>query len=610
MSFNAAAAERLERIGVLMDLLGEDSFRAAAHARAARALADLARDASTLHKDELVAIQGIGAKTADKIIEFARTGAIAELDELAAKVPKGLLDVLAIPGLGPKTVRTLWQQGGVTDIASLQKIIDDGSILALPRMGAKSVDKIRESLAFAQQHASGGRTWLGLALPLGERVAALVRALPGVARAEYAGSLRRGKETIGDIDVLVALAPGAEPAAVAGAFRGLPGVVRVLASGDHKSSVMMDLHADMGRWAGDDDAGSSPNAPSAVLQVDLKIVPPESFGAALMYFTGSKEHNVAMRQRALDRGMTLNEYGLFPEDHQPTPPQSRGIAPVAAREEIDVFHALGLPFIPPEAREHRGELALAETPRLLELADIRAELHAHTTASDGAMSIEELARAAHARGFHTIAVTDHSKSSAIAGGLSPERLKAHILAIRQAQSRLHDAGVPIRLLAGSEVDILADGTLDYDDDLLAQLDLVVASPHASTRQDPATATARLLRAIRHPLVHILGHPTARLINRRPGLSPDIDALVHAAAEARTALEINAHWLRLDLRDFHARAAVDAGCMIAVDCDVHRPEDFDNLRFGVLTARRGMVTPDRCVNAMDATALAGWLRAKR
>lgn len=602
MSFNAVLAQKFELFSAVLDLLGEDSFRASAHARAARTVADSSEDFERLPREEMLKIAGFGPKLADKAVELRTTGTIKELDELAARVPAGLIGLLKIPGLGPKTVRLLWTQAGVTDAVSLRKIIDDGSILALPRMGEKKAQQIKESLAFAEQAGAEQRTWIGVAQPLADKLVAFVRALPGVARAEYAGSLRRGKETIGDVDILACLTPDGIAESVSRAFREQPGVLRVLASGANKSSVVMASNPDLGRW------GAEAGAGGPHLQADLRIVPPESFGAALMYFTGSKEHNVAMRQRALARGLTLNEYGLFPEDQEPTPPQARGIGPVASAREEDVFAALGLPWLPPEVREDRGELESTATPRLIEVADIRAELHAHTTASDGSMTIEELAREAHRRGFHTIAVTDHSKSSAIAGGLSPERLTAHILAVRQAQEKLTGEGVDIRILAGSEVDILVDGSLDYTDDLLERLDIVVASPHASTRQESSAATARLLKAIRHPLVHIIGHPTGRIINRRPGLEPAMAELYAAAREHNTALEINAHWMRLDLRDVHVKAAV--GCLFAINCDVHERVDFDNLRYGVLTGRRGWLTPDRCINTWTRDALTAWLRSKR
>jgi DNA polymerase (family X) len=376
-------------------------------------------------------------------------------------------------------------------------------------------------------------------------------------------------------------------------------VVQVLSSGETRASVRIAIGRDGGRWGElkEDMAGPA-------IQVDLKIIPEESWGAALYYFTGSKDHNVAVRTIAQEKGWTLNDYGLYEDDGKPAP-HTRGLKPIASRTEEEIFKAMGLPFIPPEIRENRGEIRLKKTPRLIEVGDIKAELHAHTTASDGAMSIEELASRAKERGFHTIAVTDHSKSSAIANGLSAERLREHIRNIHAARKKVHG----ITILAGSEVDILADGRLDYDDDLLAELDIVVASPHASLSQEPAVATKRLLKAIQHPSVRILGHPTGRLINRRAGLSPDMAEIIAAAKQHNVALEINAHWLRLDLRDVHVHMAVEAGCLIAIDCDVHTPEDFECLRYGVMTGRRGWLTAEGCVNAWDGQKLAQWLQRK-
>ncbi|QOI99088.1 MAG: DNA polymerase/3'-5' exonuclease PolX [Phycisphaeraceae bacterium] len=598
MSINDELAARFLAASRMLELLGEDHFRVNALARAARAIESLPADAADLAKDRkaLTAVPGIGAKSADKITEFIATGAIAEFDEIKARVPPGLLDLMELPGLGPKTVAVFWNQAGVTSLDDLKRIIDDGSILSLPRMGAKSVEKIRQAIAFGQ--SASHRTALGLALPLAEHIAARLAKVRGVTRTAFAGSARRAKDTVGDLDILAA---SSDPDAVTRAFLDLPQVLQVLQSGPGKSSVRLALDTASSRWG----RGSSES--TAAIQCDLRIVPPDRFGAALMYFTGSKEHNVRLRERARAAGLTLNEYGLFhaPADEASKPDWSRK-DPIAAHTEHEVFKALGLPDIPPEIREDAGELDLAEAPRLLELGDIRAELHAHTTASDGRLDIESLAARAKERGFHTIAVTDHSRSSPQAGGLSPERLLQHIEDIRKAAERVPG----ITILAGSEVDILADGSLDYDDSLLEQLDVVVASPHAALSQDEDAATIRLLAAVRHPLVHILGHPTGRLINRRKGLEPRLREILDAAAENHVALEINAHWMRLDLRDIHARQAMNAGCLLAVDCDVHEPEDFDNLRFGVATARRGWVSKDRCVNAWAAPKLHEWLASKR
>jgi DNA polymerase (family X) len=634
MSANTALAERFELIGRLIEVLGEDpkGFRAAANAKAARILGDYPGDLAAMARGEsakvrLQEIEGVGPKIADKIMEFCTTGTIGELDELREKVPAGLLEVMQVPGLGPKTVNVLWKQGGVTDMASLKRVIADGSILSLPRMGEKSVQKIKESIAIAEEGQK--RLHLGVAVPIAERIVELMKSVPGVERAAYAGSARRGKETVGDLDVLVSAKDAAK---VSEAFRTMTGVTKVIVAGESKSSVRFAIGGDMGRYSLETAGFKAEDGPS--IQVDLRVVPKESWGAALMYFTGSKEHNVRLRERAQQMGLTLNEYGLYPEDdekNQSEPPQKRGVKAVAGKTEEEVFEALGLMWVPPEMREDRGEVEVFEKSKeggkkagkrghheagqlasargsfeLVSVGDIVAELHAHTTASDGVMSIVQLAEMAKARGFHTIAVTDHSKSSAIANGLSVERLKAHIKAIHAARREV--AGISI--LAGSEVDILADGSLDYDDELLAQLDVVVASPHTALSQDSLAATKRLLKAIEHPLVHILGHPTGRLINRRAGLAPEMGELIRAAVEHEVALEINAHWMRLDLRDVHVRQAVEAGALIAIDCDVHEPRDFDNLAFGVMTGRRGWLGKERCVNAWGSDKLLAWLGDKR
>jgi DNA polymerase (family 10) len=405
-------------------------------------------------------------------------------------------------------------------------------------MGTKTIKNIKQALAFAA--AAGGRTRLGDAMPVAEAVIAHLASVEGAQRIEYAGSLRRGAETVGNIDIVVAA-----------------------------------VNPDLLREAYDA-MSLEPEIP-----VNLQVVEPESFGSALLHFTGSEAHVAALR----DRGMS------------PDGPRT---------DEAAIYEALGLPWIPPELREDRGEFALDAAPKLIQLGDIKAELHAHTVASDGWMTIDELARCAKDRGFHTVAVTDHSRSSAQANGLSRERLRRHIDAVREADQRLDG----IRILAGSEVDILADGRLDYDDDLLQALDLVVASPHSALRQDPETATRRLLKAIRHPLVHVLGHPTGRLILRREGMHPAINALAEAAAEHGTALEINANPYRLDLRDVHVRAAVDAGALISINTDAHGPEHFDYLRYGVLTARRGWLAPEACINTWSASRLQQWLESQR
>ncbi len=582
MSTNAELSHIFDQMSKVLQLIGANPFRVNAHVNVARILKDMVVDVAQLVEDptKLTAIDGIGAGSAKKIIEYVRTGKVTEYEELLDSIPRGLLDVMAIPGLGPKTVKLMWEEAGITSLATLKKKLNSGELEKLPRMGAKTVQNIKESIAFAAK--SSERIRLGEALTLAEAIVAHLTKVKGATRVEYAGSLRRGRDTIGDIDIL---ATSTNPAALSTAFREMPGVQKILAAGETKSSVRLD----------------------SGVQVDLRVIEKQSFGAASMYFTGSKQHNVVLRERAIKKGLRLNEYGLFPDDGEhDEPPQKRGVKPVAAKTEKEIYAALDLVWVPPEVREDRGEMDVAATPKLIELDDIKAELHAHTIASDGKMTIDELVAEAKRRGFHTVAVTDHSKSSIQANGLSPKRLREHIDAVHEANDRIEG----ITILSGSEVDIHADGRLDYDDKLLAELDIVVASPHSALRQDAKAATKRLVAAISHPLVHVLGHPTGRLINKREGLHPDINALIEAAIEHDTALEINANYLRLDLRDVHVRAAVEAGALIAINTDAHTPDHFDFLRYGIVTARRGWLTPKQCVNAWTKQKLHKWLRAKR
>ncbi len=580
MSTNSELATIFSEMAAILEITGANRFRVNAHTRVARALKDLTTDVGLLAAEpaKLTTIDGIGAGSAKKIIEYTQTGKIKEHQEMLGSIPNGLLDVLNIQGLGPKTVKLLWEQANVTDVKSLSTAIDAGELTNLPRMGEKTIRNIKESIEFAAR--STGRSRLGKAMPMAEAIAEHLRHVEGVKQVQYAGSLRRGAETIGDIDIL---ASSTDPKTLAKTFQTMEGVDKVLVAGETKCSIRL----------------------ATGIQVDLRIVEDDAFGAALMYFTGSKQHNVAMRERAIKRKLRLNEYGIFPDDGIDGPPQKRGVKPVAARTEEDIFAALDLPWIPPELREDRGEFK-KKLPKLIELGDIETDLHAHTTESDGRMSLDELAQAAMERGYHTIAVTDHSKSSAQANGLSEDRLRRQITEVHEANERISG----ITLLAGSEVDILSDGRLDYDDDLLAELDIVIASPHVALRQRSEKATKRLLCAIQHPLVHILGHPTGRIINRREGLSPDIHALIEGAIAHGTALELNANYLRLDLRDTHVRAAADSGALISINTDAHAPDQFDQMRYGILTARRGWLTAKNCINTWSKQKLTQWLGSKK
>ncbi|HVS14926.1 MAG TPA: DNA polymerase/3'-5' exonuclease PolX [Thermoanaerobaculia bacterium] len=586
MSANRELQRIFDELAAGIDLLGGNSFRASSYRRVARTLRDLATDVRELVARDhataaprLAELPGIGKGAAQRILEYLDRGAIAEHQELLAQVPAGVFALLGIPGIGPQAAKTLWRDLGVESVDDLRRMLERDAVAELPRMGAKTVANLRAAIDFRAKTAD--RVPIGRALPLARVLVARLGALEGVTRAAWAGSLRRGLETVGDLDLLVACAT---PEKVREAFLGMPEVERVLARGATRCSVRL-------------------RADGVSLQADLRIVPRTSWGAALLYFTGSKEHNVALRERAIRRGLRLNEYGLY--RGEPPRPQQRGAQPVAAADEEGIYRALDLPWVPPELREEGVDPVLIPAD-LIELGDLRAELHAHTTASDGKLGIDELAAAAKARGYHTLAITDHSPSSVIARGLSPDRLRGHVAAIREADARIRG----IRLLAGTEVDILPDGRLDYSDEVLAGLDVVVASPHASLRQGRAQATRRLLAAIRHPLVHVLGHPTGRFVGQRAGLDPDLPALLAAAAEHGTALELNANPRRLDLCDRHVRAALEAGCLIALNTDAHSERGFDHLPYGVAAARRAGLGRSRCLNAWTRPRLERWLARKR
>ena len=570
---NQELARIFEEIADLLEIEGADVFRINAYRKAARVIDELGEDvADVAARSELTKIPGIGKGTAEKIQQYLAEGRITVHQELRSKLPEGLLTLLTIPGLGPKKVAALYKQLKVTTIEQLRSAIAAGQVEKLPGFGAKSVENILEGIGFLA--SSAGRTPLGIAWEIAENLVRDVAAFPGVRRAEAAGSLRRGRETVGDLDLLCEAKNGP---AVVKAFTKLPHAKKVLAAGDTKGAITVF------------------NPEGGEIQVDLRVVPAESFGAALQYFTGSKEHNVRLREVAAKKGWKLNEYGLFEGDRV-----------LAGKDEAGIYKKLGLPFIPPEMREDRGELAAAKKlPKLVTLADIRGDLHVHTTASDGRNTIEEMAAAAKARGYCYLAITEHSKSSVIANGLSADKLRRHADRIRALGSKLKG----ITLLAGIEVDILADGTLDYPDSVLADLDWVVASIHSAQGQDRKKVTARTIAAIQNPHVHAIGHPSGRLLGKRDAMDLDWEAVFEAAARSGTALEVNAAWQRLDLKDVHVRQALEAGCYLAICTDAHATDQLDQMHFGVTTARRGWAGPDRILNTWTSTQLRKWATSR-
>jgi len=565
---NALVAKILYEIADLLDLDGV-AFKPRAYRRAAEVVESLGEPiedlvASGRHAE----LPGVGEAIAKKIAEIVETGHLVYHDELRAKLPIDLYALTRVEGVGPKTAKLLYETLGVRSLADLEIAARDGKVRTVKGLGEKTEEKILRGLA--ETRGVEGRMLLGLALPLAEQLIETLRETGLFQRLEYAGSLRRGRETIGDLDLL---GVSDDPPAAAAAFVGLSDVAEILAHGESKASVR--LHSG--------------------LQVDLRVVPAESYGAALQYFTGSKAHNIALRKLAVAKGWKLNEYGLYgPDDNA-----------IAGGDEDDVYRALGLDPIPPELREDAGELAAASTalgtagslPRLIELGDLRGDLHVHTEASDGTASLEEMVAAARARGLEYIAVTDHARFAEVIGGLTPDGLRAQIDEIAALNKKLEG----FRVLTGIEVNIQPDGSLDMPDEILAKLDWVVASVHSHFRQTKEEMTARLLRVVSNEHVDCLAHPTGRKIGERPPYDADWDLVFRVAAEHACALEINANPIRLDLNAELARRAIAARCRLAIGSDAHAPEHFDFLRLGVVTARRGWATAKDVVNTLPAWA---------
>ncbi len=573
---NQEIADIFTRMADLIDILGQDSFRAISYRKAARVLEEHTQPLEQVATaKELMEIPGIGKGTAEKILQYLAEGKITAYEELKAEVPPHLPELLDISGLGPKTVAKLWKHGNIASVGDLKKAIagDRARLTSIEGFGEKKVQQIADSLAFKE--LSGGRILLGDADELAAALVETVLACPGARRVLPAGSLRRGKETIGDIDLLCE-ASAAEAPAIIAAFDAAPNVVRVLSKGETKGSVVLANN----------------------VQADLRVVEKESFGAALAYFTGSKEHNVRLREIAVKKGLKLNEYGLF-----------KGDKAIAGADEEGIYSALGLAYVPPEMRENRGEVELAaqgKLPKLVELGDICGDLHMHTVASDGTNTIEEMINACRARGYKYMAISDHSKSQVQARGLDEKRLSEHAAEIRRIAARYSD----ILVLVSAEVDIFKDGTLDFDAGVLAELDIVTASAHSALTLGREEATRRFIKAIETPHVHCIGHLTGRLINQRPGMKVDIDAIASAAAANNVALEINAHPMRLDLRDVHVHAAIQKGAKIIINCDAHAVSQLDYMKYGVQTARRGWATAADVMNTLPAAKLKKWLEQKR
>ena len=593
MSLNHELSDLFKTMAAIMEIKGESVFKSIAFSKVSRLLKDMTFDIRKAHAEgKLAEIEGIGASSRKIIEDFITTGQSNDYVELSKSVPAGLIPMLEIPGLGPKTIALFWKERGITSLEELVKAIDTGKLEGLKGVGEKKIETIKQGIALRAQAA--GRMGIVDAMEIAESLVDRLRHMPLIKQAEIAGSLRRRRETVGDVDLVCALVEGKESAGadITAAFTKFPEVNRILGQGNTKASVLT--------------AGG--------LQVDLRIVPAENFGAALLYFTGSKEHGVKIRGLALDKEMTLNEWGLYAlKDHDKAekktgePPK---LKPLASRTEADIYKKLGMVYVEPEMREDRGEVEASlanKLPKLIELSDIHGDLHSHTTASDGSASIAEMAEAAITKGYQFLGITDHSKSQVIANGLSVERLLKHVKNIRRANEEYKGQ---IRLFAGCEVDILADGSMDYPDEILAELDFVIGSPHIALKQDEKKATDRLKRAIENRYVNIIGHPTGRLINSREGLPLHFDELFPIAAKSGTTMEINAGYPRLDLNDVNARAAIEAGVMLTINTDAHCTKGFGEMINGIGVARRAWVTKKSVINCMTVEKLEAFFAAKR
>ncbi|MCH8496386.1 MAG: DNA polymerase/3'-5' exonuclease PolX [Balneolales bacterium] len=583
---NKDIAALLEEIGILLRLDGANDFKAIAFDRAARTIESLDEPVSTLIDDRQVTnIKGIGKSIADDIYALFETGEIPALISLRKKVSEDLVRWLDISGMGPKKVYKIHKELGITTLEELKAKCEDGSVASLAGMGAKSAEKILKSIAWMEQYAE--RCRLDEAQSIADRMLALLEHKPGVKEISVAGSIRRNLETIGDIDILVG-ADASDAPALFETFTSDPGVVEILGQGETKSSV----RTTEGR------------------QVDLRIVKPSQFPAALMYFTGSKEHNVALRQRARDQGMALNEYGLFKLDEKGSTDFEK---PIDYTSEADIYKKLGMSWVPPELREDRGEVDFFtknEKADLVELSDIQGVLHAHSTWSDGKYSIQEMADACLDRGYSYLGLTDHSRTAAYAGGLDVGRVQQQWKEIDAINEKFAKNGVNFRVFKGIESDILADGSLDYSDDILKGFDFIIASVHFSLDMPAEKMHERLMRAVENPYTTILGHPTGRLLLKRDGSKVDLNPIIEAAAKAGTAIEINANPWRLDLDWRYGNKAKDAGLLTAVCPDAHSTEGIDDMQFGVKIARKAKFDKARVLNTKSVDEIEAHFRAEK
>jgi DNA polymerase (family 10) len=575
---NKAIAGILYETADLLEIDGQDSFRIRSYRNAAQAIEALPQPISELIREpkRVLEVPGIGKGMLQKLEEMFKQGRLLLHAELLEKYRPSMLDLLRIQGLGPKTIALIWSAYRVCDVEGVESLCREGKIRILPRMGEKQEQKLLKAIADYRRIA--GRYLLDAAERQAQKISDHLRAFPGVQKVSPAGSLRRGRETVGDLDMLLtgeACCGDAERQKLTDHVIKLPGFMEIIARGENKISFRL----------------------RGGMQVDVRMLPPESFGAAMQYFTGSKAHNVALRQRALKMGYTLSEYSLAHLDTQQS---------AAGKTEEEIYAKLKLDYIPPELRENCGEIEAAaghQLPALLSQSDLQGDVHMHTVETDGRSTIEEMAAEAEAKGYKYMAITDHSKNLAFANGLDDQRAVEHIRRIRKASEQIEG----IMIFAGVEVDILADGTLDLSDSVLEQMDIVIASVHSHFNQSSAEMTERLLKAIHNPNTSLIGHPTGRILLRRDAYPFDLDAVLKAAARAKVAMELNAYPDRLDLCDRHLRRAKELGAKIVINTDSHHTSHLEKIRFGVLQARRAWLTKEDVLNTLPAAEFAKAMR---
>jgi DNA polymerase (family 10) len=566
---NKELADLFDKMADILEFKDENPFKISAYRKASRVLGDLTQDIQEIAQSGgLKKVPGIGEGMAQKIDEYLKTGKISKYEEIKKGVSDELIGMMEIPGMGPKTLAMIHKESGINNLSGLEKAIENGSLIGLPGMGEKKAENIRRGIELLK--ASRGRMNLGIAFPLARRIVETLREKTGSRKIEWAGSLRRMRENIGDIDIL---ATGPNHQKIVHTFTHLSEVKEVLASGETKASVIVE----------------------GGVQIDIRVVDEDSYGAALQYFTGSKGHNIHLRGIAKAEGIKINEYGIF-----------KGEKKIGGKEEKDVYRALGMDWIEPELREDRGEIEAAQKgnlPKLIQEPEIKGDLHVHSKWSDGTSSIEEIAKAAQKRGYQYVALCDHSKSLRIAHGLDETRLLKQIEEIDRINEKLKG----FQILKGTEVDILTDGKIDHPDKVLRSLDYVVAAVHSGFKQEKEKMTKRIVRALENPLVHCLAHPTGRLLGARAPYEVEIDEVMEAAKRNGKALEINATLERLDLDDIHSRKAKEMGIKLAIGTDAHHLDQLWMISLGVGVARRGWLESPDLLNTFSLKEILKWCR---